>query len=147
MRTSFLRGVLGKHLGGALPRSFAAAPLPRGARDAGPFDVLIITSGTRVVTSRNLDRALGTIAEQRTPGATLIVCAYNFTDEARAALRDEGAIIVAQREWHWTDDSYHHVRQPRGRAAGAGGDTPPTSSLGEGEGAAIDRDAHGQGEG
>jgi hypothetical protein len=69
-----------------------------------------------VVTSALLARALKR-AGQPSPGRRLVVCAYNLTTEARAVLDETGGTYTTSREFHWTDDRYREVRQPKDRTA------------------------------
>ena len=95
-----------------LPARYKGAPLPHIAGE-DPFTVLLVEAGDRVITSSLLERALNKAGVPLSPAKPLIVCGYNFTEEVRATLGAAGSFCVAERDFHWTDERYHSIRQPK----------------------------------
>src|SRR5690349_24011821 len=68
-----------------------------------PF-ALILFAGSKdeITLSGVVKRALDDV-----PAATrLVAVAWGFTVEALAALKERGAVIVVENEFHWTDQGY-----------------------------------------
>jgi len=78
-----------------------------------PFTILLVETGDRVITSNLLVRGLNKAGVPLSAAKPLVVCGYNFTEEVRATLAAAGSFCVAERDFHWTDERYHAIRQPK----------------------------------
>lgn len=96
----------------ALPPKYRGAPLPVGL-DAGVYTVLVLETGQVVVSSQLLKRALRKAKIILSAPAHLVVCGYDFTADVREAIAQVGAVAVSERDFHWTDERYRAIRQPK----------------------------------
>jgi hypothetical protein len=88
--------------------------------DGGSFTVLVLETDDRVVTSSTLERGLSKAGVALSTAKRLLVCAYNLTEEVRATLGAVGSLWVAERDFYWTDERYHQIRQPKPHDDGTG---------------------------
>ena len=110
MKPDVRKRVRGDRLDAVLPPQFSSR-LRAGVRspDVAYTVLLFPHSPSDVVRSPPVVKALA-----RLPAGTPIVAvAGNFTAEARRALSERGAVVLTLGDFHWTDESYVRIREPR----------------------------------
>ena len=108
MKTTILPGLTLEKLLRQIPAQYRER-LPRAELSEGTC-TLVQLALDDVATSRRIAKALARV-DQTATGDRIVVIGANFTDEARALLREREAVVVSLGDFVWTDASYARVRQ------------------------------------
>jgi hypothetical protein len=107
MKVNVITGVGGPAVRQALPTRFQQ--LLTTAPEADKIYTLLVFSGDKVLVSAVVERALRQLKVE--PDSQLLTFGYNFTVEANALLKAQGALIYSLRDYHWTDESFKRIDQ------------------------------------